>query len=136
MAQAIKEQSEYAATFRALQETAWRDTPAWLAQLRAAGLARFEVASFPTTDEEDWKYTNVAPIVRGEFSLLASTATEWADAGVVASFIYEETRQSHLAFANGSYWPDLSPPGALPAGVGGTNRAHRTGTAPQETVRS
>src|SRR5207237_4103920 len=123
-------------TFRALQETAWRDTPAWLAQLRAAGLARLEVASFPTTDEEDWKYTNVAPIVRGEFSLLDSTATEWADAGVVASFIYEETRQSHLAFVNGIYRPELSALGALPAGVVVMNLADAIGTEHEEKVRA
>src|SRR2546423_13654516 len=135
MAQAIKEQSEYAATFRALQETAWRDAPAWLARLRAAGLARFEAAGFPTTDEEDWKYTNVAPIVRGEFSLLDSTAFEWADAPSVAAFVHEEARQSHLTFVNGIYRPELSALDALPAGVIVSNLADTLGTEHEEKMR-
>ncbi|MGB6054986.1 MAG: Fe-S cluster assembly protein SufD, partial [Burkholderiaceae bacterium] len=32
----------------------------WLAQQREAALARFARSGFPTTHDEDWKYTSVS----------------------------------------------------------------------------
>ena len=40
---------------------------AWLQQLRAAAFARFTELGFPTTHDEEWRFTNVAPIARTEF---------------------------------------------------------------------
>ncbi len=37
--------------------------PSWLGALRETAMARFAASGFPTTREEDWKYTNVAPLV-------------------------------------------------------------------------
>src|SRR5215216_3359903 len=114
MAQAIKEQNEYAAAFRAGEK---RAEPAWLARLRASALARFEQTGFPTTDEEDWKYTNVAPIARGAFTPLDHATDRQVTAAAVSTFIYQESRQSCLVFVNGVYQPELSALDALPAGV-------------------
>ncbi len=115
MAQAIKEQNEYAAAFGSAQ--AARTEPAWLARLRADALARFEQAGFPTIDEEDWKYTNVAPIARGSFTPSRDADQRQATPDIVAASIYAESRQSCLVFVNGSYQPQLSALDALPAGV-------------------
>jgi Fe-S cluster assembly protein SufD len=38
--------------------------PAWVQKLREAGFARFAEAGFPTTHNEEWRFTNVAPIAR------------------------------------------------------------------------
>jgi Fe-S cluster assembly protein SufD len=38
--------------------------PAWVQKLREQGFARFAEAGFPTTHNEEWRFTNVAPIAR------------------------------------------------------------------------
>ena len=38
--------------------------PAWLNALRKAGISRFAETGFPTTRDEDWRFTNVAPLAK------------------------------------------------------------------------
>src|SRR2546423_334012 len=123
MAQAIKEQSTYAAASRALQETNKGAAPAWLARLRASALARFEEVGFPTTDEEDWKYTNVAPIARTAFTPQIEATQNDVSADALSAFNYAEAQQSRLVFINGIYQPQLSALDALPAGAVAMNLA-------------
>ena len=44
--------------------------PAWLADVRHRAIARFGVLGFPTTKNEDWHFTSVAPIAEREFEPL------------------------------------------------------------------
>ena len=39
----------------------------WLQELRDAGFQRFAELGFPTTHDEEWRFTNVAPIARATF---------------------------------------------------------------------
>jgi Fe-S cluster assembly protein SufD len=43
--------------------------PDWLQTLRRQGIARFEALGFPTTKNEDWHFTSVAPIAERTFRL-------------------------------------------------------------------
>jgi hypothetical protein len=36
----------------------------WLQQLREDGWARFSAKGFPTTHDEDWRFTNLAALAR------------------------------------------------------------------------
>jgi Fe-S cluster assembly protein SufD len=51
-----------------------RQSPAapWLQDLREAAFQRFASLGFPTTHDEEWRFTNVAPIARATFSPLAA----------------------------------------------------------------
>lgn len=119
MSQAVKEESAYAASFRALQERVNASDPSWLQRLRASAFARFEELGFPTTTQEEWKYTNVAPIAKASFEpafeQLESLST--LDAAQLQPFIYEEARRSQLVFVNGFFRPELSSIEALPENV-------------------
>ena len=42
--------------------------PAWLQPLRDTAFARFAELGFPTTHNEEWRFTNVAPIARTTFA--------------------------------------------------------------------
>lgn len=44
----------------------------WLQSLREAAFRRFSEAGFPTTHNEEWRFTNVAPIVRTEFQVASA----------------------------------------------------------------
>jgi Fe-S cluster assembly protein SufD len=41
----------------------------WIQALRAAAFARFAELGFPTTHDEEWRFTNVAPIARAKFAV-------------------------------------------------------------------
>jgi Fe-S cluster assembly protein SufD len=115
MPQATKEKSSYAEAFSASRRAG---EPSWVAALREQAFARFEAAGFPSTDEEDWKYTNVAPIARASFAPATTlVAPDTIDAPSTADaegrrqigrFVYEEARSSRLVFIDGLFVPEFS----------------------------
>src|SRR5215469_3479824 len=46
---------------------------AWLRNLREKAFSRFCETGFPTTHDEDWRFTNVAPVAHSQFSLASGT---------------------------------------------------------------
>jgi Fe-S cluster assembly protein SufD len=50
------------------QFTAQPTAPEWLQSLRNAAFQRFAELGFPTTHDEEWRFTNVAPIARTAFA--------------------------------------------------------------------
>jgi Fe-S cluster assembly protein SufD len=115
MAQATKEKSSYREAWELSQQGAARTLPAWAVRLREDALGAFERLGFPTTDEEDWKYTSVAPIARGSFAPAPDANATGTDA--IREFDYTESAQSRLVFINGIYNARLSSLDALPAGA-------------------
>jgi len=116
MAQATKEKSSYRDAFEASQAAGAQTLPAWALRLREMAMDRFERVGFPTTDVEDWKYTNVAPIARGAFAPVAPDAQSELTANDVEAFIAPEAA-SRLVFVNGVYRAEFSSTEGLPAGV-------------------
>jgi Fe-S cluster assembly protein SufD len=106
MSQAVKEKSIYADLFREFAGSR-EGEPAWAGRLREGAFGRFEELGFPTTDEEDWKYTNVAPLARKAFRPRAEGKAELASAAV-ETFVSAEARRSRLVFVNGTYSPEHS----------------------------
>jgi Fe-S cluster assembly protein SufD len=90
-------------------------TPAsWLNRRRAAALERANALSVPTTRDEEWRFTDLAPLNRLR---VESPAVEAATAALdVARFVVPEAA-SRLVFVDGVYVPSLSNAGVLPAGV-------------------
>ncbi len=117
MSQAIKEKSVYADAFREFSTSAPEGEPSWVARVRESGFERFEELGFPTTDDEDWKYTNVSTLARGTFRPASGAVTQSLESDAVEPFVYEEARQSCLVFVNGSFRSDLSLLKAVPPGV-------------------
>ena len=54
---------------RAADLAAGRRSPPWLQKLRTGGLAAFERLGFPSTQDEEWRFTNLAPLARAPFAL-------------------------------------------------------------------
>jgi Fe-S cluster assembly protein SufD len=73
-----------------------RQEPAepWLAALRQSAFARFTALGFPTTRDEEWRFTNVAPIARGAFS--KGHAERLLVAPDVVEELTEDQYQRHL----------------------------------------
>jgi len=115
---AVKEKADaYFANFAALQKKLAGRDPAWLAGMRKAAIDCFAELGFPTTKNEEWKYTSVAPIARTAFEPAPS------DVGLRAvERRRHNTNAQHLVaarltFVNGRYLKELSSTAALPPGV-------------------
>jgi Fe-S cluster assembly protein SufD len=83
-----------------------RTEPAWLVALRAEAMERFEARGFPTTREEAWKYTSVAPIARVAF---APAAPGRVDGRALEPFRLRGCRE--VVLVNGRHVPELSSAG-------------------------
>jgi Fe-S cluster assembly protein SufD len=106
----------YVAAYRAFAGNGAGHAPAWLRDLRAGAIARFDRLGFPTTKQEDWRFTNVAPIADTAFRLAASPPPRVA-AAVIAPFLIGGAAPHRLVFVNGHWSPELSQLGDLPPGV-------------------
>jgi Fe-S cluster assembly protein SufD len=93
------------------------DGPQWLAPLRKAGLASFADQGFPTLRDEDWRFTNVAPVAKLNFQPAAPVAANGAESQVIAASVFAALPGPCLVFVNGFFAPALSRIPALPAGV-------------------
>lgn len=89
--------------------------PAWLSDVRRAGLDRFADLGFPKARDEAWKYTNVAPIVRVPFAPAAQDGPRRIDRLEGALLPGREGAQ--IVFVNGRYAPELSSSGPRGDGV-------------------
>lgn len=89
--------------------------PAWLRNARENAFAEFDRLGFPTVRDEDWKYTNTAPIARATFTPSFGSATSMN--GELRKFTFEEARDSRLVFVNGIFQRETSSVSNLPAGV-------------------
>ncbi|MBV9481851.1 MAG: Fe-S cluster assembly protein SufD [Acidobacteria bacterium] len=65
----MKHPDTYLDAFHRLDQRAAGHELAWLRQLRAHAFERFSQMGFPTTHDEDWRFTNVSAIARTRFSL-------------------------------------------------------------------
>lgn len=110
-----KSEDSHRDAFREMRDNQRDSGVAWFDRLRRTSLERFEELGFPTVKDEEWKYTNVAPIARMDFNssapVDAAADNELIDLGVV------EARESQLVFVNGRLRNDLSSLAALPEGV-------------------
>ena len=88
--------------------------PLWLQDLRERGAARFTALGFPTVRDEEWRFTNIAPIATGEFRR-ANGAAAVTDAQL-GSLLYGDAPH-RVVVVNGHYRADLSRVKGLPAGV-------------------
>jgi Fe-S cluster assembly protein SufD len=70
---------------------------------------------FPTARDEDWKFTNLAPLARKEFTPAAEGGGVTLDD--LAPFVFRGQESARLVFVNGSYAPELSDSCAQPGGV-------------------
>ncbi|MFZ4627326.1 MAG: Fe-S cluster assembly protein SufD [Blastocatellia bacterium] len=117
MHQAAKEKENYSSACRAFAKTREGGDPAWLRKVREDAYAAFQRLDFPTTQEEAWKSTNVAPLLRIPFRQLFDLAPDFLPAGLIEERTLPETRESRLVFINGIFAPGLSRLDGIPERV-------------------
>ncbi len=78
--------------------------PRWLQSLRQDAFARFSETGFPTTHDEDWRFTNVAAVANTPFELasLETVSREQLEPFGASQFA------CCLVFVNGLFSQELS----------------------------
>ena len=103
----------YLGLFSELQKRAPGHDVRWLRDLREGAFARFCDVGFPTTHDEDWRFTNVSAISRSTFELASDESISEAQ---VAPFRIANSA-CQLVFVNGHFSPRLSKVSNAAAGV-------------------
>jgi Fe-S cluster assembly protein SufD len=98
-------------SFESFHSHELKDTAGWFRLLRENAMERFLEAGFPTLKEEDWKYTNVAPLAKTDFSPELDERAKKLDC---VDCFYTEAAHSQLIFVNGIQRSDLTDLSALP----------------------
>jgi Fe-S cluster assembly protein SufD len=109
-----------------------RDEPPAIAALRARARQRFAELGFPSVNDEEWRFTNVAPLVRRDFEPVEEPGT--VDAAEVEAVTYPGC--DRLVFVDGRLAHEHTAIGALPPGavVGSLLEALHAGSEPALTL--
>jgi Fe-S cluster assembly protein SufD len=97
----------YLADFQALERRGAFRGPSWLATLRRRAIGRFAESGFPTTRDEDWRYTNLASLVDTPFRSAAPSPADVPD-GALERLALPGVEWPRLVFVDGRYSSKLS----------------------------
>ncbi len=92
------------------------DSPEWVRHLRQTGIERFAEQGFPTTRQEEWRFTNVSAIA-GFPSTPVKALSGAVRVDQLRSVAMAELHGPQLVFVNGYHVPEMSTPAVTPAGV-------------------
>ena len=98
-------------------EAPQKDSPSWLDSLRKQGAQRFDAVGFPSGKQEQWRFTQLAPITKTRFRPAGRDGQGRRIAEAVERFAFGQEAAGELVFVNGHFEPQLSRIGHLPRGV-------------------
>ncbi|MBN2507597.1 MAG: Fe-S cluster assembly protein SufD [Verrucomicrobia bacterium] len=103
---AVNEPGAYVEKFDRFQKSA--HDPSWLHAARQAAMGRFAARGFPTLQDEDWRFTSLAPLAKLPFRpvLKANLGTLASD--TLSTLPFAGLQGSCLVFVDGHFAPTLS----------------------------
>ncbi|MGH9254508.1 MAG: SufB/SufD family protein, partial [Vicinamibacterales bacterium] len=107
---------QYKQAFASTRQRRPPGEPPSLARTREDALSRFLALGFPTTRDEEWRFTSVAPIADHVFTLAAGASPDASHRDLVPLRL-PDVFGAELVFVDGRYAPALSNGDALPKGV-------------------
>ncbi len=90
--------------------------PSWLKDRQDNAIQLFKETGFPTTRQEEWKYTDVRSIMKRGF-IVNPDQPDHPDTSAVDKAKFVELNCQEIIFINGCYIPDMSVTNGLPTGV-------------------
>ncbi len=76
--------------------------------IRKEAINRFRALGFPTTKHEEWKYTNVNPILKQSFDLSRNKPVAGFTGADAKQFFFHPEEANVLLFVNGEFVPEYS----------------------------
>jgi len=114
---AMKETDPYLSEFERFDKPGASSHPSWLYPIRKAGIARFAELGFPTTHDEDWRFTNVTPIAKLPVAPLLDPTDHRLKSADLAQFNFMQMEATRLVFVDGFFAPSLSSLGSQKKGA-------------------
>ena len=105
MSIALRERDLYLTDFVDLQKERETLDPSWLKELREDAMRIFTQKGFPTLKDEPWRFTNLTPIARTDFTLAPLGRIDEAR---LARIEFSDFGIPRLVFVNGRVAPELS----------------------------
>src|SRR5688572_25800578 len=112
--QLMKQADPYVSAFERFEQDRSGEA-SWLMHLRKGGIARFSETGFPSLRDEDWRFTNVAPITKLPFNPVLEPTHDGAID--VKHYNFANLDCTRLVFVNGHFAPKLSTILPQPKGV-------------------
>ena len=114
---AVKKSTQgYLGAFEKIEALSAGGADAWLLPIRKAAMARFTELGFPTTRDEEWRFTNVSRITNGTFTP-ARRSDKVIDTKLLAPITVCAAGVHRLVFVDGCLSAELSSVGSPPEGV-------------------
>jgi Fe-S cluster assembly protein SufD len=82
--------------------------PSWVFPLRKAAMSRFAELGFPTLHDEDWRFTNVAPIAQLPFKPTLEYTRNGLTPAALSKESFSQLKASRLVFVNGHFAKEFS----------------------------
>src|SRR5262249_28739781 len=110
----LEEQNHFVADFEQAEQSLAKIGPAPLHRLRETAIQRFAALGLPTLDDEEWRFTPLAPLTQMVFKPGESAVV---DAALVQRLALVAEDCHRLVFVNGGFAPALSSLRELPLGT-------------------
>ncbi len=125
------QEERYLTAFESFASNGWISDPSWLKDLRTSAIERFRELGFPTArrGNEEWKYTDIAPIARTQLEVEVGDESKIGVASI-EKFLVGDDNWGRLVFIDGAYSRELSRTPPLSRGVSVTSLAEASATMP------
>jgi Fe-S cluster assembly protein SufD len=110
------EKDVYLASFEQFERERAATSPAWLQRLRKSAMDQFAQLGFPTTRDEEWRFTSVTPLTRVSFQIAGREPTI-LQTSLLDPLAIRNWKGHLMVFLNGRFCRELSLLGTLPSGM-------------------
>lgn len=117
MQQRTKNTEQYLSYFERFEKSLNGEAITRLHAIRKAAIAKFAELGFPTTKDEEWKFTDVSPIANGVFAPFINHKRPTVSPDELARFSFGHPEWIRIVCMNGQFSKELSSINDLPHGV-------------------
>ena len=107
----------YIENFNTFQKKLNGQSKSFLNEIRKEAVNRLTELEFPTKRNEEWKYTDISPILKQTFVPAINTTIPAFTKDEIEKFLFHDFDSHLLVFINGFYSEELSKISLLPKGV-------------------
>lgn len=107
----------YVSNFKQFEKRLNGESLLHLHSIRKDAIARFADLGFPTTKDEEWKYTDVSPLTKINFAHLFEQQTNRITSNDLRPYSFDGINSYKIVFINGRFTPELSSRELLPQGI-------------------
>jgi len=126
----------YTEKFAGFERTLNGESASKVHALRREAISRFTDLGFPTTANEEWRFTNLAPMAKVPFAPVHAPEKEKIDAAGMAPWTFAGLNAVRIVLVDGHFSEELSMLDGIPARVRISSLSSALRSAPDEVLAS